>query len=61
MSEDMEYQMFPTLDEQRAHTSRRFQSVNLEPILLKVKYLEKDNWDYEMDLEDTDASLQIHK
>lgn len=30
-------------------------------MILKLKYMEKDNKDLEMDLEDVDATLQINK
>ena len=49
--------MLTEYDEDKALTSRRMEGGNIEPLLLKIKYLEKDNKDYEMDLDDLDASL----
>ncbi len=54
--------MFTEFDEERAVTARRVEGAgNADQLALKIKYLEKDNRDLEMDLEDVDATLQINK
>ena len=36
-------------------------SQNLDRLKLRIKYLEKDNKDLQLDLEDVEATLQINK
>ena len=54
-------ELFTDFDEERAITARRVETNNTDQLALRVKYLEKDNKDLEMDLEDVDATLQINK
>ena len=52
--------MFTDFDEERS-TQQRKQSNQLQLLRIKIKYLEKDNKDHELDLEDVEASLNINK
>jgi hypothetical protein len=54
-------ELFTDFDEERAITARRAEGSNADQLALRIKYLEKDNKDLEMDLEDVDATLQINK
>ena len=48
------------MDEERC-MSEFAAAQNIERLKLRIKYLEKDNKDLQMDLEDVEATLQINK
>ena len=52
--------MLTNLDEERCFTELAAVQ-NIERLKMRIKYLEKDNKDLQMDLEDVEATLQINK
>lgn len=54
-------ELFTEFDEERAVTARRVGENQFDQMSIRIKYLEKDNKDLELDLEDVDATLQINK
>ena len=52
--------MLTELDEEKWVTERAA-NLNYERLKMKIKYLEKDNKDLQMDLDDVEATLQINK
>lgn len=52
--------MLTSLDEERCMTEYAV-AQNIERLKIRIKYLEKDNKDLQMDLEDVEATLQINK
>lgn len=51
-------ELFPAnFDDERALTYRRIENSNMDQLNMRIRYLEKDNKDLEMDLEDVDATL----
>ena len=54
--------MLTELDEDKCHTERVANSnINIERMRMKIRYLEKDNKDLQLDLEDVESTLQINK
>ena len=54
--------MLTELDEERCHTEWVLGSnILVERLRVKIKYLEKDNRDLQLDLEDVESTLQINK
>lgn len=54
--------MLTELDDDKCHTEWIASSnINIERLRMKIKYMEKDNKDLQMDLEDVEATLQINK
>ena len=54
--------MLTELDDDRCHTERvLYNGISNERLRIKIRYLEKDNKDLQLDLADVESTLQINK
>lgn len=54
--------MLTELDDDKCHTERvAYSNINVERLRCHVKYLEKDNKDLKLDLQDVESTLLINK